>query len=225
MLLPNDTALLKQDPDGSWTLDAAQLPAYADSSGTVRLVARWSASVSVDAPLSATFLYDLAEWDGTQARDAWVEGASAFENHGSVAVRACGLTSERAAGAAILKKPDGTTLADAPKGDSTKALSVFPSARTPFADEDDAKAPATDKPGDDLAHRVEFALDEIVPEAVFDASAWSIPASGERWVVFRLNLGGSSGLALDRDALIAATEGNGAQAATIAQVTWCFALA
>ncbi len=225
MLLPNDTALLKQDPDGSWTLDAAQLPAYADNSGTVRLVARWSASVSVDAPLSATFLYDLAEWDGTQARDAWVEGASAFENHGSVAVRACGLTSERAAGAAILKKPDGTTLADAPKGDSTKALSVFPSARTPFADEDDAKAPATDKPGDDLAHRVEFALDEIVPEAAFDASAWSISASGERWVVFRLNLGGSSGLALDRDALIAATEGNGAQAATIAQVTWCFALA
>jgi len=64
-----------------------------------------------------------------------------------------------------------------------------------------------------------------VPEAAFDASAWSIPASGERWVVFRLNLGGSSDLALDRDALIAATEGNGAQAATIAQVTWCFALA
>lgn len=237
--LPDDEGLLARGEDGTWSVDASKLPDYADEDGRVHLTARWTVALDVDAPLSATFMYDLAQWDGSESRDAAVEGSSAFENRSAVPIRVSGLESEAAEAASVLRRADGTTLADAPKGDAAKVLSVFPTTSDATGTEGDAKAAASDDAGDDLAHAVSVSLSEVELEASFCADgagaadagmrqAWSVPAAegslpGTLKVGYRLNLGPSTGVSLDYDALVGAVGGQEGTEAPLARLSWCFA--
>lgn len=236
---PDDDSLLTKGEDGTWSVDSSKLPDYADEDGHVHLTARWIVDLDVDAPLSATFMYDLAQWDEAESRDAAVEGSSAFRNKSVVPIRVSGLESEKGEAASVLKKADGTTLADAPKGDSAKVLSVFPTTSDATGTEDDAKAPASNDSGDDMAHAVNVSLSEVELEASFCADgegaadkdlrdAWSIPAAqgsapGTLKVGYRLNLGQATGITLDRDALTEAVGNDEGVSVSLARLSWCFA--
>ncbi len=244
--------LLSRGEGGAWTIDSSKLPDYADEEGAVALVARWTAKVEVEAPLEATFLYDLAR-DGaaesSASKDAWsggAEGASLLRNRSAVPVRVSGMQSVAAEGASVLLGPGGSTLAEAAAG-GPKVLSVFPTTDPATGTRADAEGPATDGEGDDLAHKVDLALGSTLLDDAFASSpdgspdagrraAWTVPAAapgmngvpvpGSLKLGFRLNLGGSTGATVDRSALLAATGGDatGTAKVPIAGLSYCFAL-
>ena len=242
-----DQDLVYQDEtDGKWYVDASKLPDYAGDDGRVELTARWSAAVKVDAPLSATFYYDLTLPDGEgywdEARDAAVEGAAgaagtaAIRNHSAVPLRVAGMESATGKDSARLLKKGDEWVNDLPKGEAS-VLSVFPTKSASTGTEDAALGPssASQDKGDDLAHAVTLALDEVKLEAAFDADAWAIGAAtvGDNGVVaktgdlrlgYRLDLGGEGGVTLDYDALLDATEGDEGKAASLTSIAYCFAL-
>ncbi len=242
-----DQDLVYQDEtDGKWYVDASKLPDYAGDDGRVELTARWSAAVKVDAPLSATFYYDLTLPDGEgywdEARDAAVEGAAgaagtaAIRNHSAVPLRVAGMESATGKDSARLLKKGDEWVNDLPKGEAS-VLSVFPTKSASTGTEDAALGPssASQGKGDDLAHAVTLALDEVKLEAAFDADAWAIGAAtvGDNGIVsktgdlrlgYRLDLGGEGGITLDYDALLGATEGDEGKAAPLTSIAYCFAL-
>ncbi len=242
-----DQDLVYQDEtDGKWYVDASKLPDYAGEDGRVELTARWSAAVKVDAPLSATFYYDLTLPDGEgywdEARDAAVEGAAgaagtaAIRNHSAVPLRVAGMESATGKDSARLLKKGDEWVNDLPKGEAS-VLSVFPTKSASTGTEDAALGPssASQGKGDDLAHAVTLALDEVKLEAAFDADAWAIGAAtvGDNGIVsktgdlrlgYRLDLGGEGGITLDYDALLGATEGDEGKAAPLTSIAYCFAL-
>ncbi len=214
--LPNDDALLAKGPDGTWSLDTAKLPDYADADNLVTLVARWSSVLSVDVPSLATFLYDLSRFDPDEPRTAYAEGGARFLNRSAADLRVSGLESRRGEAA------DALSLAD-PSPGGTKVLAAFPDEEGTSASLDAAKGPAGALP----AHAVSFSLDDVLLEAAFDPMAWKVPASGMLEVGYRLNLG--EGASLDPSALLASGAlpdgANHGPGVTIATITYCFALA
>ena len=244
--------LLSRGDDGSWSIDSSKLPDCADEDDAVTLVARWTAKVEVEAPLEATFLYDLAR-DGASesstSKDAWVgeaQGASLLRNRSAVPVRVSGMQSVAAEGASVLLGPGGSTLAEAASG-GPKVLSVFPTTDPATGTRADAEGAATDGAGDDVVHRVDLSLSSTLLEGAFASApdgspdaerraAWTVPAAqsglngvavpGTLGLGFRLNLGEATGATVDRSALLAATGGDatGTAKVPIAGLAYCFAL-
>jgi len=244
---PDAEGLLSRGEDGAWRVDAAKLPALAGEAGEVSLVARWAAKVDVDEPLAATFLYDLSAPEDAESatpKDAWT-GSALVRNRSAAPVRVSGLESAPGPAAAVLRGPDGAPLAQALADGPAKVLSAFPTDDPATGTRADAEGPASDGAGDDLAHKVDLALGDVLLEAPFSSSpdgsadparraAWTVPAAasdegegpGTLKLGFRLNLGEASGASLDRAALSALTgaDQQGASPVALATLSWCFAL-
>ena len=244
---PDAEGLLSRGEDGAWRVDAAKLPALAGEAGEVSLVARWAAKVDVDAPLAATFLYDLSAPEDAESatpKDAWT-GSALVRNRSAAPVRVSGLESAPGPAASTLRGPDGAPLAQALADGPAKVLSAFPTDDPATGTRADAEGPASDGAGDDLAHKVDLALGDVLLEAPFASSpdgsadparraAWTVPAAasdegegpGTLKLGFRLNLGEASGASLDRAALSALTgaDQQGASPVALATLSWCFAL-
>ena len=175
----NEAALVERIAAGHSVIHAANLE------GDVNLVARWSAALEVDVPLSVTFSQERHFLD--QAVEGVVDaGRASIRNlSGECDLRVVGMES-RSRGAEAIASAD-PSVGDDEAARALKLVSVYP-----VSEGADGIGSVRD------SHAASFGLDDVLDEAYFrskDPSAFVVPkgdgqgSPGELGLGFRLNLG------------------------------------